>query len=346
MRILIATTTVPFIDGGGNQIVDWLAQTLRTRNFNVEVLKIPFFSHFPVMAEQMLAIRLMDVATQDPADLLITLRTPSYLLNHPNKVIWFLHHHRVAYDLWGTEYQDIPNNEEGLAYRKLMMDSDNQAFKEAKKIYSISCDVANRLKKFNQINSAILYPPLLHGERFHSKDYSDYIIYPSRITDHKRQLLAIESMKYTKTNVRLIIAGKSEHGSYFEKIQTCIQENNLQDKVQIINRWISETEKIELIAHSLAGIYIPYFEDYGYVTLEYSHSKKATLTCTDSGGVLEIVKNEENGYICSPDPKELAARMDELFLNKQLAKKLGENAYHKIFELNITWDKVIEGLTT
>ena len=49
------------------------------------------------MVEQMLALRLVNVSHE--AELLICLRTPSYLLQHPNKVVWFLHHHRPAYDL-------------------------------------------------------------------------------------------------------------------------------------------------------------------------------------------------------------------------------------------------------
>ena len=106
MRVVVASTFVPFVDGGASFMVDWLEQMLLRRGHEVETLRIPFDSHYPELLDQMLALRLLDVTAH--GDRLIAIRTPSYLLRHPAKVLWFIHHHRGAYDLWGTPYQDIP----------------------------------------------------------------------------------------------------------------------------------------------------------------------------------------------------------------------------------------------
>ena len=54
--------------------------------------------HFSIGAEdlfdQILAYRLIDLA--DSCDRLIAFRPPAYVLCHPNKVLWFIHHIRAT----------------------------------------------------------------------------------------------------------------------------------------------------------------------------------------------------------------------------------------------------------
>jgi len=208
MKIIITSTIIPFVEGGGTFIVDWLEAKLKEYGHQTEVFKIPFFPFYKKMIPQMLSLRLLDLSAS--SDKLIAIRTPSYLIKHPNKTLWFIHHHRGAYDLWGTRYQDIPNTEEGIDIRNAIIKSDNMAFKESKKIYTNSKIVSARLKKFNNIDSEVLYPPLMDAEKHSCKMYGDYIFYPSRITSHKRQHLVMEAMKYVKSNVKLILAGSPD----------------------------------------------------------------------------------------------------------------------------------------
>jgi len=344
MKIIIASTVVPFIYGGGTFIVDWLNIKLREYGHTVEVFKIPFYSYYPEMMKQMLALRMFDLT--DSCDRLITIRTPSYLLRHPNKVLWFIHHHRGAYDLWGTKYQDLPNNKIGKSIRSSLIDADNLAFKEARKIYTNSKVVSKRIKKYNKYDSEVLYPPLLNPDVFYSKEYGDYILYISRINSIKRQYLIVEAMKYVKTNVKLIISGYPDTKDHGQRIKKLIEENKLQNKVKFIDYWITEKEKADLYASALACAYVPLDEDsYGYPTLEAFQSKKAVITCEDSGGTLEMIQNKKNGYILPPVAKIMAETFDELFLNKQKSRELGENGFETLQEKNINWDTVIDKLT-
>src|SRR5437588_11104118 len=104
MKVLIASTIVPFIEGGGTYIVDWLAEKVREYGHQVDVFKIPFHGDPNCMVEQMLALRLLGFRCY--GDRLIAIRTPIYMLDHPNKVLWFIHHFRMAYDLWGSQFHD------------------------------------------------------------------------------------------------------------------------------------------------------------------------------------------------------------------------------------------------
>jgi glycosyltransferase involved in cell wall biosynthesis len=342
-KILIVSTVVPFVLGGGELIVDWLDETLKKYGYKSDVIKIPFRSCPPDMLEQMLALRLLDVGER--ADTLIAIRTPSYLIRHPNKVVWFIHHHRGAYDLWGTPYQDIPGTLEGLRIKESIVRSDNVFLREAKKIYTNSRVVSHRLKKFNDISSEVLYPPLMNPEEYRNDGYGDYIFYPSRLTHHKRQYLAIEAMKYTQSGVRLVTAGHPESPAYLQQLESTVLKNNLSDKVKIISRWITHEEKIELFSNSLACAYIPFDEDsYGYVSLEAFHSRKSVITCNDSGGTLEIVEDGVNGFIAQPEPMAIAECFDRLFLNNKLAERMGHAGYDRVLDMDISWDHVVEKL--
>src|SRR5881396_3114565 len=126
MKIIIASSVAPFVDGGSTFIVDWLGEMIQALGHEVEVLKFPFSPTTPEMLDQMLALRLIDLSQH--GDRLIAIRHPSYLLRHPNKILWFIHHHRGAYDLWGTKYQDLPSTPEGIGYRDAIISADELAF--------------------------------------------------------------------------------------------------------------------------------------------------------------------------------------------------------------------------
>jgi glycosyltransferase involved in cell wall biosynthesis len=293
--------------------------------------------------EQMLAMRLFHL--EDSADRLICVRMPSYLLRHSQKYLWFIHHYREAYDLWGTEYS-VPQTNEGRAVREFVMRADSMAFAEAKKIYTNSQVISKRLMDFNGIDAQPVYPPILKPEQFYCESYGDYIYYPSRICGHKRQHLAVEAMKYTKTEVKLLISGVVESPPYGEKIADFITSNSLQSKVTVKNEWITEDQKTAYLANCLAVAYVPFDEDsYGYPSLEAHHSAKAVISCTDSGGTDELIVDGENGFLVDSDPKKLAAVFDRLYDDKKLAEKMGHAGIKRINDLDITWDNVIRRFT-
>ncbi len=345
MRVLIASTIVPFVEGGGSFIVDWLEKAMKEYGYETEVLKIPFHSHYRLILQQMVALRLFDI--QGRVDRLIAIRTPSYIIPHSNKVLWFIHHHRGAYDLWGTDLQDIPNTREGRKLRDSIVAADNAAFREATRIFANSKIVAQRLRKYNHVEAEVLYPPLLHHEEFHCESYGDYLFFPSRLASNKRQLLAIRAMRYTKSNVRLIIAGKPDSPKDLDRLISAIKKYQLDKKVELIGRWISRETKIKLFANSLACVFVPFFEDsYGYVSLESFYSKKAVITCSDSGGPLELIEDCVNGLISDPEPRALAEAFDKIYFDKQGAARMGQKGHDRVLSLGLDWNDIVRKLTS
>jgi len=348
MKLAVSSTYVPFIQGGGTTIVGSLVDQLTRRGHKAEAILFPLRSYWRDLPEQTLALRCFDLseASGERIDRLITIRYPSFALRHPNKIAWFIHHHRGAYDLWGTEYQDIPNNLEGSRFRENLIRSDTMYLSECRKIYTNSRIVAKRLREFNHIEpDGILYPPLPNPELFYSGDYGDYFIYSSRLVPIKRQVLAIEAMRYVKSDFRLVLVGKADTDAYWKEIQSLLRRHRLEGKVELTG-WISEQDKARLTANAFAALYIAFNEDsYGYSTLEAFHSSRAVITCRDSGGTNELIKDGINGLVAEPTPESLAESMERIWANRNQAVRMGKNAKMTLHHHNINWDHVVEVLT-
>lgn len=344
MRICLASSYVPFINGGARFIVEWLEQKLREHGHEVERFYIPFIDSPHDLIEQMTAFRLIDLSAS--CDRLICFRPPSYVLPHPNKVLWFIHHIRVFYDMWDTPYRPVPDTPGGRAVRQALIDADTNALNEAKAVYTNSQIVSDRLKKYNSVASTPLYPPVFQPERFRNEGYGDEIVAVCRIEPHKRQHLLVEAMRHVKSGVKLRLCGECASQDYARQLRETIRLGGLEDRVVIEDRWISEDEKVERLATALGAAYLPFDEDsYGYPSLEAAHSGKAVLTTTDSGGVLELVEDGRNGLIREPDPVAIAAAMDRFHQGKQDAKRWGESNTQRLADLKIDWSHVVTTLT-
>jgi glycosyltransferase involved in cell wall biosynthesis len=152
-------------------------------------------------------------------------------------------------------------------------------------------------------------------------------------------------MASVKSSARLVIAGQAETPEDLNRLMSVIHEHGLEGRVEVIPRWITDQEKLRLLAGARGVVYLPYNEDsYGYVTLEAFQARKPVLTFRDSGGTLELIEDGRNGRVVN-DPDELAGAIDELGTDRALAERLGQAAYDTIDELGISWDRVIECLT-
>jgi glycosyltransferase involved in cell wall biosynthesis len=344
MKICIVNVQAPFIRGGAEYLADSLAGHCRHRRHEVEILRIPFQWEPPqAVAEHMLACRLLRLDTGDP-DLVIALKFPAYLAPFKHKKVWLLHQFRQAYDLWGAELSGIPDVPEGRGLRDLIVRADSTHLRQAKAIFTISRNVAHRLKRFNDIDAeAVLYPPVDRPELFGQGDFDDYFFYPSRLNRAKRQHIAVEAMRHVRSPFRLVLAGKPDSEEYGQELKRSIEEWSLQDRVTMLG-WVSEEEKARLMANACAAAFLPFDEDYGYVTVEAFHCHKPVITFTDSGGTTELVEHGVNGLIVDPTPEALAEAMESMWSDRRRAREQGQAAFETLARRGIAWDRVLDCL--
>lgn len=342
MKVLVLNVHVPFVQGGAELLVNDLIRELKVRGHEVELLQIPNIADVKRIADNMDIWQKIDLNNfgGGKVDKVIALKWPTYGLTHPNMNIWLLHQYRSVYDLYDFRAHLLPDPKK---LRKEIERFDNKHINKAKKVFTISKNVSGRLKTFNDIGSSTIYPPPSNINQFKCKAYKKYFFFPSRIVDHKRQELVVRALPFTKTDVKVVFAGSSTLDNYLDKLK------NLSEKLGVDNRivWagrISDKDKIKHYSECLAVLYPTLDEDYGYVTLEAMFSSKAVLTCNDSGGPLEFVKDKFNGRVSLPEPKEFALVMDEVFSDVKSTKKMGENARKTVKKISFDWDKVISKL--
>lgn len=330
------------MSGGAEVLVEELDRQLKKRGFKSDIIYLPF-KWYPKqeLVNSALTWRMIDLSEYDGVkiDRVICTKFPSYVVNHPNKITWLFHQHRPAYDLYGTEYSDFQNTIDDQKYLQQIKNLDNITLGESKKIFTISKNVTNRLKKYNDIDSEVIYPPTKYEGRYYSNKYGDYIFTASRLESLKRIDLIIEAMKYTKSSAKLIIAGR---GKYENQLKSMAKKFRLESKI-VFKGYVDDNELLDLYANCMAVFFAPLDEDYGFITIEAFKSMKPVITADDSGGVLEFVDNEKTGFITDTDPVNIAKIVDSLYANKEKCKVMGEAAYKKVE--NINWDEVIKKLT-
>ncbi|MBL4681030.1 MAG: glycosyltransferase family 4 protein [Pseudomonadales bacterium] len=227
-----------------------------------------------------------------------------------------------------------------MAFKEKVTHYDNHALSEANSRYAISQTVAQRLNKYNGLNAEPLYHPPYAESLFFCEEPYDFIFCPGRLETLKRQELLIEAMKFIESPVSVIISGA---GGQELRLRTLIERYNLEGRIRLTGR-ITEQQKLAYYARALAVYFAPYDEDYGYITLESMLSAKPVITALDSGGPLEFIRDGENGWIVSPDPRAIAQCIDDCYNDKPLTRDMGKFGRELYTQLDISWDKTISSL--
>ncbi len=115
------------------------------------------------------------------------------------------------------------------------------------------------------------------------------------------------------------------------------------DRVTFAGR-ITDAELLDHLARCRVVCFPPFEEDYGFVTAEAFASKKAVITCRDSGGPAELVLDGVNGVVAEPTPQSLASALRRAMGDPAAARRMGEAAFDTGRKLN--WRDAVEKLTS
>ena len=348
MRIAVVHPQTPFVRGGAETHTEALVRALREAGHEAEEVVVAG-KWYPAteLVHQMAVWRSLDLSESNglPIDMVIALKFPAYLVPHERKVVWLIHQHRSAYELWDhPEFADLSKQEEGPAVRDMIWQADRIALGEAKRIFTNSRNVQERLWRSLRLSSEPLYHPSPVVEALKDREpgpYGDAVFFPSRLEPLKRQSLAVEAMRHVRTPVRLVLAGG---GPDEPELRAQVARLGVGDRVELAGR-VPDERLLELYLGALAVYYGPYDEDYGYVTLEGFAARRPVVTLTDAGGPLEFVTDGETGLVVPPEPKAIAEAFDRLYVDRALAKRLGEAGHAVLRERVPGWPEVVARLT-
>lgn len=259
---------------------------------------------------------------------------PSINISHtPPRFIYDLKKHLLKNsNFFGKLKVHIKN----ILFKKL----EHLAMMKITKILAVSKEIQKRIKKYYGRNS-IIFPSGIDSEKFKTGEYNNYVLSVSRLVSTKRPKMILKSMGLVKNkNIKLIIVGTGNMEKEIEK--TSKEYKNVKYK-----DFVSDKELINLYSNCLAVIYVPINEDLGYAPIEAGASAKLTIGVNEGGLKDTIVDNKTGFLIENVNPEKIAEKIDYVSNNKNIAKKMGKNAYEqskKFWLKNIfkTLDNTIE----
>jgi glycosyltransferase involved in cell wall biosynthesis len=340
MRIAVCAPQIPFERGGTEILAEALTEQLRRRNHEVELVRIPFkWYPGPRPLRDSLLWRLVDIeeAQGRPVDLAIATKFPSYAIRHPNKIVWLVHQFRQAYELDRTDLGQFSEDPLDRATVRAIQRLDRTTLGEARRLFAISRNVAERLQRSTGLEAEVLLPPPQQLNYRSSDGVGTFILSVGRLDRAKRIDLLLEAAALD-ASLRVVVAGEGPDRDRLERLSATHQ---LDGRVTFTGR-VAESELVDLYAECLAVYYAPIDEDLGLVPYEAFLSEKPVVTTQDAGGPLEVVVDRKNGLVCQPAPAAVAEACAWLAANPDQARAWGRSG--KQTATRTSWDSVVDRL--
>jgi len=319
-----------------------LRRALREAGHDAQIVVTPQ-NRFGRQASAYAATWLTDLGASEgrPIDQVISLRYPSYAVRHPRHVCWLNHTMREYYDLWDRFSGTL--SPRGLAKervrRALIHAADRYLLtRNVTRLFVQSKTIQQRLSMWPTLRSTVLYPPAPQ-RAYRCDGYGDEFLLISRLTALKRADLLVRALATgTGMGLRAVIAGGGEERAALERLAS---DTAVATRVRFTGA-LSDEQLIVELARCRAVCFPTYQEDYGFVTVEAFASRKAVVTCVDSGGPAELVKNGVNGFVTAPTPEGLAAALRNLADDPVVSERFGSAAYESAARL--TWPETVKQL--
>ncbi len=154
----------------------------------------------------------------------------------------------------------------------------------------------------------------------------EYLLYFGRVEKVKGidvLIKAISILKSNKKSVKLVIAG---NGSYLEEAKEIVKNLGVAELVSFVGHK-SKSEIAKLLDGCFASVTPSVWAETFGLTLLESFAKERAVIASNIGGMTEIVKDGETGYLVTPGSEsDLATKIDFLSSNIGVAKEMGRRA--------------------
>jgi len=224
----------------------------------------------------------------------------------PTREIWDLYKYfrgkiknsreKYLFDLW-------------VFFRRFVNKRDS---KKVQKLVGISKNVQNRIKKYLNRESAVIYPPT-ETSTYKNKKSKNYWLSVNRLIDHKRVDMQIKVFA-KMPNEKLIIVGSYEQSQHFQEYTKYI--HNIRPENVEIRSWISNEELINLYSECKGLITTSKDEDYGMAPLEAMASGKPAIAPNEGGYKETIINNKTGILIDNINPNKIIQAI--ITINKNL----------------------------
>ncbi len=159
------------------------------------------------------------------------------------------------------------------------------------RVVSNSKNVQNRLKKFCNTDSEVIYPPI-DVHKFKWLGQGDYYLSFARLDPLKRVGDIVRAFQKMPDKKLIISSG----GVDLDKIKKMAKGYH---NISVLG-WVEDSKLVELVGNAIACIYIPIDEDAGMTQIESMSAGKPCIVVND-GGLPESVIDNKTGIIIPKD---------------------------------------------
>jgi glycosyltransferase involved in cell wall biosynthesis len=377
---IVAPCPVPYVIGGAENLWRGLQDHFNEHTpHQAEVIKLPSREHsFWELVDTYRRFSELDL---EGFDVVVSGKYPAWMVRHPNHVCYMLHRLRGLYDTY--HFFGLPERvpdpaapvrelEAFMAATAGRRDSLGELFERLGRLRTSGVPDAvfafpgpfaravvhhldgiglapGAIRRFGAISDTVRRRPgyfpdgadvfVAHPPSAVPADSprrGRYLFTASRLEDAKRIGLLVEAMAQVRQDVDLRIAGTGPQEAALRELAQG------QSGISFCGR-VTDDELARLYAECRAVAFLPYDEDFGLVALEAMRLGKPVITCADSGGPTELVEHGVTGLVADPNPKALAAAIDELWARRSLRRRLARAARERAAA--VTWDPAVAAIT-
>ncbi len=320
MRIVVASSYVPFRHDRNARLVTELTATLCKHGYQAEAVLLPYQPIDAEPIEQTLGFRLFDLSDSGgtPTDQLIAIGEPAHALPHAHKKLWVVGSCRGKHPLFAR--------------------GDALFRQEARKVFYAFPPASVAAE------TPVLYPPLIDTRGLEPADAEPQFIWAGSMYGDARPELALEAMLFVRPGYKLVLMPEGLSPRARAGLDRRIQEWDLGSRVDVIPD-PSPAQRRERLRRSLGclcvGLYQEAPED---AVIEAFHARVPVLTVVDSGAPSWIIEPNVIGIKVEPSPRLLAMAMNRLATDPAYRRRIGEGGALALRRHNISWDYVAESL--
>ncbi len=296
-------------------------------------------------------------------DVVISTQPPSFSHRHPRHLAVFYHHHRVFYDL-EDRYVRAGFATDPEAHRRageLIRELDQPRLEAIAHMLAPSRTVADRLARFNGITGVGFQHagvgvgderapdpgppgtgPIAVIGRHEFPKRAELAVAAAHLLPHRRFTLVGSGgrLAWARSIDARLAAGEDPTALTDDELwcNTGRDAPPVPDEVAsnvTFAGWVTDDELAALYEDAPCVVAPALDEDYGLTAIEGMARGRPVVVCDDGGGLAELVDHEVTGLVAPPTAAGLAAAIERLASDRDLAAELGRNARQRAAEL--TW---------
>lgn len=299
----------------------------------------------------------------DRYDVVLTTQPPTYLVNHRRKVAMFYHQARQFYDL-SDPYQASGFADKDLHHAAVesVRAIDRIGVGDVRHWLAGSATSAARLEHYWSIpeDRISLYqaPPACPvPDAPPPYDPGGPVLHVGRMEWPKRPELLVNAVHLLRREHPCVFVGDGSREELVKSLDAELgsarhQRRALPDHQTWLNQGIFasgwkphggppsgritfagsvDNQSRDAYYRAASAVIAPaYNEDYGLTALEAMAFARPVVVCRDGGGLTELVQHGVTGLVVDPDPRSLAAAVDQLLADPAGAAALGRAGYEVV----------------